>query len=271
MTMSGEPHTYYGGDLIATAEDDDGLVQVVDLVGMRTLHFSSPVIQSLLDTNFPEYLQLEYTAIMALGLLMNEQPTKVMLIGLGGGALLHFIYHYFPSVSIDVIEKRPAVIQMAQAHFMLPDDPRIKLYCGDAQQLLGAFSGQYDVIFNDAYIADGPDLAMYAGEVYQQILRLLSRDGVLVSNLWQRRVDDNLALITSLQRLFPVLAHHQDEEGRNCVLFAAGKAWSRKMLEANCLEMTSRSGQAFNLHNLALSYGTRALRWQLRLLRWLKH
>lgn len=269
--MSSESQSYYGGDLLATAEDDEGQIQVVDLVGMRTLHFSSPVIQSLLDTNTPEYLQLEYTAIMALGLLMSEQPERVLLVGLGGGALLHFIYHYFPSVHIDVIEKRPAVIQMAQAHFMLPDDPRIQLYCGDAQQLLSAFSGQYDAIFNDAYVADGPDLALYANEVYQQVLRLLNQDGVLVSNLWQRRVDDNLALITALQRLFPALAHHQDEEGRNCVLFAAKKAWSRQLLEENCVAMARRSGQTFDLHNQALKYGTRALRWQMRLLRWLKH
>ncbi len=255
---------HYGGKLLATAEDAEGIAEVIDVAGLRALHFSSPAIQSLIDPISPETLQLPYTRAMALALMIQAAPRRVLLIGLGGGALLHFIFHHFPAIKIDVIERRPAVIQLAKEHFLLPDDSRIQIFCGDAMQLLAELTDGYDVIFNDAYSNNGPDISLYSDIIHQHSHRLIGDQGLLVSNLWQRRRKENIALITSLRRFFPAMAYHKDDEGRNCVLFTAGKAWPRKEFAMRAVQFSAD----FKQNHRELSYGVRSLSLKWEMIDW---
>jgi len=209
------------------AGSGEGRISVVDRAGLRALHFATPAIQSLLDPQAPEQLQLDYTIAMALATLIHTTPQRVLLIGLGGGSLVHFIHHYFPAIKIEVIEKSPTVIQVARDYFFLPEGERIQLHCGDAQQVIPTLTGQYDLIFNDAYSDQGPDAALYATGLHQQIAHLLGKQGVLVSNLWQRRIEDNLALLGVLKQHLPEMAYHKDKTARNLVLFSSRQAWSK--------------------------------------------
>ncbi|MCF6217299.1 MAG: hypothetical protein L3J62_05640 [Gammaproteobacteria bacterium] len=252
------------------AGSGEGRISVVDRAGLRALHFSSPAIQSLQDPQAPEKLQLDYTIAMALATLIHAAPQRVLLIGLGGGSLVHFIHHYFPEMQIDVIEKIPTVIQVARDYFLLPEDKRIQLYCGDAQQTIPTLTGPYDLIFNDAYSDQGPDAALYADELHQQVARLLGRQGVLVSNLWQRRIEDNLALLGVLKQRLPVMAYHKDKTGSNLVLFSSCTAWSKSQLAQRSRQLLQRSGTPFGEYSHNIYYGVTLLRWRLRLLRWMK-
>ncbi len=245
-------------------------ISVVDRGGLRALHFSTPAIQSLLDPQAPEQLQLDYTIAMALALLIHPAPQRVLLIGLGGGSLVHFIHHYFPAIKIDVIEKSPAVIQVAHDYFLLPEDQRIQLYCGDAQQIIPTLTEQYDLIFNDAYSDQGPDAALYADNLHQQVIRLLGRQGVLVSNLWQRHIEDNLALLRVLKPQLPAMAYHKDKEGRNLVLFSSCSPWSKPQLAPRSRQLSQRSGTPFDEYSHNIYYGVTVLCWRLRLLRWMR-
>ncbi len=252
------------------AGSGEGRLSVVDRAGLRALHFSTPAIQSLMDPQAPEQLQLDYTIVMALAMLIHTAPQRVLLIGLGGGSLVHFIHHYFPAIKIEVIEKSPAVIQVARDYFLLPEDERIQLHCGDAQQIIPTLTGPYDLIFNDAYSDQGPDAALYAAELHQQIAHLLGKQGVLVSNLWQRRIADNLALLSVLKQCLPEMAYHKDKSGRNLVLFTSGKAWSKPKLRQRSRQLSQRSGHPFDEYSQKTYYGVTLLCWKLRLLSWMK-
>ena len=52
--------------------------------------------QSRMDMRDPQRLLLEYTRLMFTGLLINEKPLKVLVIGLGGGVLPMAVNQYIP-------------------------------------------------------------------------------------------------------------------------------------------------------------------------------
>ncbi len=250
----------YGGTLLASYHDKLGEVEVVAKDNLLALHFDSPAIQTLYSPSSPFVLQLEYTAMMALAMIMSRNAERVLLIGLGGGALVHFLHHYFPSIQIDVIEKRPAVIEAAKAHFHLIEHPRVQLFCGDARQVMAALPYRYDVIFNDAYLADGPDGVVYA---VQQLYSNLTPKGMLVSNLWQRRMVDNLALLKALRRYLPKMHYYQDNEGRNLVLFASQLGTENRRLQSRGRDLAAHTGQPFDQYSQRICHRVTALRWRL--------
>lgn len=239
--VSNQVTSYFGGHVLFHGQDQEGAFQVIERVDsrLRALHFSTAATQTLLDPQYPQQLQLEYTAVMSLALTMMDSPKRVLMIGLGGGALLQHIFHYFPELKIDVIERRQAIIDVAREYFYLPTDSRITLHCGDAQQLLANLSEGYDVIFNDAYSRFGPDIALYSSDVYQQCQCLLSEQGVLVNNLWQRRMKENQKLLRELTEHFTELAYHQDDKRRNLVVFAAKKNWQQLPWRQRCQAMAA--------------------------------
>lgn len=62
----------------------------------------------------------EYLQAMLLGLLLTNNHKHITILGLGAGALVNCLSHYFPQAKIHVVEIRKAVIDIAEAWFNLP-------------------------------------------------------------------------------------------------------------------------------------------------------
>src|SRR5207244_11177928 len=89
-------------------------IKVIDYSSRRALLFvdesgKADVVQTLIDLKQPERLQHPYARAMMTGLLYPAESASVLLIGLGGGAFVHFLNRQFPELRLDVIELDPAV------------------------------------------------------------------------------------------------------------------------------------------------------------------
>ena len=93
-------------------EDDEGSIVVTQRGNKRLLSFGSRFEQSSVLMGKPWYLIHEYTQIMLLGLLFVD-ARRITLLGLGGGGLVHCLSHYFSQSTIQVVEIRQAVIDIA--------------------------------------------------------------------------------------------------------------------------------------------------------------
>ena len=49
--------------------------------------------------------------------LLRPHPEQVLIVGLGGGAMVHFLKHYDPDVKVDALEIDPVVVQVADRYF----------------------------------------------------------------------------------------------------------------------------------------------------------
>jgi len=65
----------------------------------------------------PYELLEAYARYMFLSYLFQAQPERVLIVGLGGAAMVHFLKHYDPEVHVDVVEIDPAVVKIAAEYF----------------------------------------------------------------------------------------------------------------------------------------------------------
>jgi spermidine synthase len=178
----------YNGRVIHQTQDEHGLIEVVENNGERVLHFGTSSRQSSQLLNDPNALNSLYAQAMMAVLLFNEQPRHPLLIGLGGGTLAKFFLHQFPDIRLSVVEFRAEVLKVARSHFSLPLDQRMKIKIGCGAQHVGAqsreFSALHDAILVDAFDPWGMAEEVSSQAFFDDCLRLLTADGVLVINLW---------------------------------------------------------------------------------------
>ncbi|WP_031437018.1 spermine/spermidine synthase domain-containing protein [Methylobacter tundripaludum] len=179
----------YEGRVIHESHDDDGILEVVESDGVRSLHFGSFPRQSSMLLAEPDKLYLNYVRAMTSWLLFK--PTlddEALIIGLGGGSLTKHLLHHFPDCRLKVVEYRDSVVKIARSHFGLPLDPRLKVIIDDGakyvRQRTESQSEQYSLMFVDAFDHEGmaPSISNHA--FFDACKMLLKKDGMLVINLW---------------------------------------------------------------------------------------
>jgi len=182
----------------ATGGDDE--VYVTERFGVRSLHIGSDTIQSSMRLSRPNDLELAYTRSMMAFLLFNEQPGRVVMIGLGGGSLPKFVYHRLPDAQIEVIEVNPRVVAIARSSFHVPaDDARFSVRIGNGAERIAAPGLPADAIFVDGYDGDSQVAELSTPQFYAACRARLGARGVLVVNLWgnDRKFNDYLQRIES--------------------------------------------------------------------------
>lgn len=175
------------GTEIFRCYDDLGPIRVFEEGSIRFLAFSEDAQQSAIDLSRPSDLVFEYTQAMMLGLIYLPDPKRITLLGLGAGSMVHAFRQYSKDLLIDVVELRPQVIKVAQDWFDLPqDDDRLNIFSDDAEQYMSEFCGETDLILADVYNDDGM-LDMQLSPLFlTDCFNALSRNGILVLNLWDQ-------------------------------------------------------------------------------------
>ncbi|MDD5034204.1 MAG: fused MFS/spermidine synthase [Methylococcaceae bacterium] len=178
----------YGGELIHSSRDEDGILEVVDVHGVRALHFGTTPRQSAMSLVDPQRLELAYIRAMLSGLLFVPEPERVLLVGLGGGTLAKFLLANYPLCQVDAVERRPAVKEIAHTYFALPRDERLRVQIADAcrylQELTRETQGEYDLILADVYDHIGMDPSVNAEDFFYACSQLIRPQGVFSMNLW---------------------------------------------------------------------------------------
>ncbi|MGZ5007758.1 MAG: spermine/spermidine synthase domain-containing protein [Methylobacter sp.] len=179
----------YEGRLIYESHDDDGILEVIERDGVRSLHFGSFPRQSSMLLADPDRLYLHYVRAMTSWMLFK--PTlddEALIIGLGGGSLTKHLLYHFPDCRLKAIEYRESVVKIARSHFGLPLDPRLKVIIDDGakyvRQRTESQSEHYSLMFIDAFDHEGMAASINNHAFFDACKMLLKKDGMLVINLW---------------------------------------------------------------------------------------
>lgn len=164
----------------------DGIqIDVSEKQGMRYLHLAQDDVQSVMRVKAPNELVLAYSRVMMGILLFNDEPQHAALIGLGGGSLAKFMYHYLPQLTLQVAELYPEVIVTARSLFSLPeDDARLQVHALGGEVLIPGLTRPMDIIFHDAFSATGIVRHLVSEDFLKQCHDKLSAHGAVVINLW---------------------------------------------------------------------------------------
>ncbi|MGB1423322.1 MAG: spermidine synthase [Pseudomonadales bacterium] len=141
--------------------------------------------QSCVNLKNPDRVVFSYVRMTFAGLLLNERPGSILIVGLGGGTLPSALGALYPEASIDVIEIDPAVVRVAESFFDFQVSDRVKVWVQDARVFIkraGRRGDQYDLIILDAFTGEYIPEHLMTREFLQETQSLLSNTGVLVAN-----------------------------------------------------------------------------------------
>jgi spermidine synthase len=236
----------HAGVIIHKRPTPEGDVYVVRERSTLSLHLDSGPVQSRMLITEPQRLVLSYTRAMMAFLLLRGEPLRVAQLGLGGGSLTRFFHHYFRRCSIDAVDSRPEVVDVAARFFDLPTSERLRLHVQPAQSFLTrALEGQftrYDVLLVDLFDSHTPAACLEDDHFYTLCQEALTGNGILVINLWHGPAMQ--AALRALDAVFgnPALQLPVDGKGNVIVLAQCGphRRLDKKHLRERARTLTQR-------------------------------
>jgi spermidine synthase len=194
-------------------------------------------------------LPVRYTRVMTVAAAYVTEPKKVLMIGLGGGAISTYIGHFMPEVSIDTVEIDPAVIAAAKKYFGLRETPRVRYFAGDGRVMLKRSTEKYDIIFVDAFRGGYVPFHLLTSEFYNLLKDRLAPGGAVAFN-----VHDGTRLYTSTLRtltaVFPSVHLYPSGEGEVTAVVTATPAPDGEALASRASAAQERYNFRFPLPEL---------------------
>ena len=157
-------------------------ITVTEADNIRHLRFDA-TNQSAIDLADGYRSTIAYPNYFDLALAIKPDAKRVLVLGMGGGAVTKRWWRDYPEMSIDSVEIDPVVVDVAKRYFGLPDDPRLAVFTADARRFVQTSTKTYDVVIVDAYYADSLPFHLTTTEFLREVKSRMSADGVLAYNV----------------------------------------------------------------------------------------
>ena len=164
-------------------------VLVYEQDGMRCMCFTRQCRigrQSCIELRNPQRFALNYTRMMLAGTLFTQDdPRRILIIGLGGGSIPTALRTLLPKAQVEVVEIDPAVTQVAKRYFSFNDDAPTHVTEVDGRVFVKRAvreARQYDAILLDAFDHEYIPEHLLTQEFLQEVKSLLAPHGVIVAN-----------------------------------------------------------------------------------------
>lgn len=133
----------------------------------------------------PYELVLSYTRFMATTLLLQEDFSRICILGLGAGSLLRFFHHFHPHCLIDAVDSNAHVIELAKGYFQIRESSHVRIHASRGEHFINrAKKGLYDQIYIDTFDDLGMARPVYTREIFTAIREALTEGGTASFNLW---------------------------------------------------------------------------------------
>ena len=169
-------------------------ILVRDAINRRSLYFvrdsGDVVLESSVDMKNPDELVVPYTQVMMAAQLCQPKANSALMIGVGGGGMLHYLQAYFPTMIVDAVDIDPMIINIAERYFSLKPSDSLRLHVADGFQFIAESKAQYDIVFMDAFLKPAVDtdptgthLRLKTLTFYESIKARLTLSGVVAFNI----------------------------------------------------------------------------------------
>ena len=221
--------------LLFQKKTDYGDIEIHDRHGFRCLDIDS-IEQSRIQLDQPRLLVSALHRSILTSLLFTGIPDKVLLGGMGGGALARYLHVMRPAMQGHVVEIDETVAILAKRYFDFPTT-QWSVHIEDFQNWRG---DHYDAIIAD--IAEGEKTPSWLSteKILSQLKHQLSENGVLTINLL---VDDAKTFKQHLMMIRKIFEHRtlclSVVDFKNIIVFA----FNEKPDNISVTELTIRAEQ----------------------------
>ena len=232
--------------LLFQQETEGGLIEVWQKDNRRWLNINA-VEQSSINIDQPELLLSPLHHAFLAVLLFIDTPNKILLAGMGGGALARYMHHRNPAIQGDAVEINKTITIVAKQFFNFPETDW-KININNIQQWQGEC---YDLIVADIAENELTPAWLTSEKMLLQFKKQLSECGVLVINLLVSDAQSFSQSLVNIRKVFErqtlcltILDH------KNIVIFAFNKnpeRCSEALLQSHMVALDKIWGVNFSM------------------------
>lgn len=170
--------------VIATADTGQGTLTVRDRDGFREMVAPGGLVWTRAALADPSESGWPYIELFHLAAALARHRRRALFVGCGGAVALRQFARVYPGIHIDLVEREPAVIALANTHYDMRAIPNLTAHVADGVAFIeNASPAAWDVIVVDAY--DDADLAapLSARSFFAAMGRALSPGGAMAFNV----------------------------------------------------------------------------------------
>ena len=193
---------------------------VVDEGPVRSLHFTLGEVQSAMRLDRPDELQIDYTRTMMGFLLLQPQPRRIAMVGLGGGSLVKFCRRHLPLARMVVVENNPGVVALRRQFCIPDDDARLSVVEDDGAVFVAGLDSAVDVLLVDGFDHAGQPPQLCSQAFYDSCFKALAPGGVFAVNLHHDHPEHDVLLQRIAASFRGNALQAVAGEQANCVVFA---------------------------------------------------
>lgn len=161
-----------------TVRDRAGFREMVANDGKSELVWTRVALDDSTRSGWP------YVELLHLAPALAKQRTSALFIGSGGAVALRQWARAYPGIAIDVVERDPAVIDLARAYFDLEAIPNLRVFIADGSAFVrSAAAAAWDIVVIDAYDASTFDAEFAAPHFLAALHRGLRPGGAVACNV----------------------------------------------------------------------------------------
>ena len=183
-------------------------------------------VQSRINLTAPHTLMSPYARGMFASYFYQPHPRRVLIVGLGGGAMVRFLTHHEPQAHIDAVEIDPAVVRLADQYFGVRSGGNVRVHTADAVTFVESSTGRYDLILMDAFLrpssetdTTGVPTRLKTQAFLDTLKRALAPGGVVAFNINEHdSMADDIAAVAAA---FANVAVYRCPPAANKVVIAA--------------------------------------------------
>ena len=175
--------------IVARVESERASILVFEQDGYRLWCFEDNprLTQGAQSLTNPLDFRFEYVRQMAATLAFPVAPRRLLVLGLGAGAVPRLAQALVPGLQVDIVEIDPAVLEVATVHFGFELGEQMRVFVDDAARWVHTRARRrgvrYDAIHVDCYDAHTMPPPLTTSSFLADLGRLLQPGGVVAANL----------------------------------------------------------------------------------------
>ena len=221
-------------------------IVVTEKAGKRCLVFSvkrQQKNQTCIDINDPTRIVFPYVRMIFAGLLVNPEPSRGLMIGMGGGTISSVLTSIYPDLTLDLVEVDQAVVKVATDYFGFKKTHQVDVHVTDgrvfARRALRR-KEQYDLIILDAFTGEYIPEHLMTVEFLENIKSLLTPSGVVIANTFSGSSLYHHESATYSAVFGPFFSLKMRGTGNRVIVASTAKLPTRETLTDNALALGSR-------------------------------
>jgi spermidine synthase len=159
-------------------------IHLVYKQGRLELRARDKALQSVINLDAPQQLELPNLQYLLSVLLFMPAPRRILMLGTAAGSLLHFLQHHYPQAYITAVDIDSELIEQLLQRKILPAPGNRLTYIYDnAARFIEQSDQNFDLVLVDVFIgAQSPPWLLEKTSI-QQLYQCTASGGALAYNL----------------------------------------------------------------------------------------